>query len=330
MWNEVVIFPFTNVLLLIYTWLGNNFTIALILLTVGVRLLLVPLTFRQQKSQARMQELQPKIKEIQDKYKKQPEKMQQELQKIGYNPTAMLGGCLPTLIQFPVLIGMYQSILRAIPATPLQMMDLHNAVYANWFPNLASLIPVQSHLLWMDLSQPDRLYLDFLPWGIPILPIIVVLTTVLQQKVMMPPSQGSGQDQSAQMQRSMTTMMPLMFGFFALQFASGLSIYFITANIVSILQFGLINRERLEWKTTSILGAFEIPMPQFAPATASATAGKQKKISAPTQPEPAAKAAQSDGAKKDGSKAPISKGKRRRKKNQQIRARQAKAGTKKR
>ena len=87
---------------------------------------------------------------------------------------------------------------------------------------------------------------------------------------------GDGKDQAAQMQRSMMTMMPLMFGFFALQFASGLSIYFITANIVTILQFGILNRERLEWKDTNILGFFSIPFPTFAPATAAATSGSAR------------------------------------------------------
>lgn len=326
MFNTIIVFPFTNALLLIYTWVGNNFTLALILLTVGVRVLMIPLTLKQQKSQVRMQELQPKIKEIQDKYKKQPEKMQAELKKIGYNPSAMLGGCLPTLVQFPVLIGMYQSILRGIPATPLQMMNLHNAIYPEWFPDLANLIPVQAQLFWMDLSQPDRLYLDFLPWGIPILPVFVVLTTFLQQKMMTPPSMGDGKDQAAQMQRSMMTMMPLMFGFFALQFASGLSIYFITANIVTILQFAILNRERLEWKDTSIFGLFQIPFPTFSPATAAATSGSARN----TKKLPANNPSSSEEPKEKKTTAtPASKGKRRRKHKQQLRARNAKAGGKK-
>mgnify|MGYP001422806123 CR=1 FL=1 len=122
MWNQLVIFPFTNSLLMLYKLMGS-FTLSLILLTVAIRLLLIPLTAKQQKSQMKMQAMQPEIKRIQAKYKGEPERMQKELQKIGYSPASMLAGCLPMFIQFPILIGMYRSILRAIPAAPLQMID---------------------------------------------------------------------------------------------------------------------------------------------------------------------------------------------------------------
>ena len=168
------------------------------------------------------------------------------------------------LVQFPVLIGMYRSILHAIPSTPLQMIDLYKAVYSSVFPNFSELIPVKRHLWWMDLTQPDRLYIPLFPdLGIPILPVLVYLTTVLQQK-MMTPSVSDPTDQSAQMQRSMMTMMPLMFAFFALQFASGLSIYFVTANIAMIAQFFFLNRERIEWTRLKLPGGMGMPFPGLA------------------------------------------------------------------
>lgn len=266
MWNQIIIYPFTNALLLLYVWMGHNFAIAIILLTIIIRLLLIPLTAKQQKSQTKMQEMQPEIKRVQEKFKGEPERMQKELQKIGYNPASMLAGCLPMLVQFPILIGMYRSILHAIPSTPLQMMDLYQAVYRSVFPNFSELIPVKRQLLWMDLTQPDRLYLPFLPdVGIPLLPVLVYLTTVMQQKMMTPPS-ADPSDQSAQMQRSMMTMMPLMFAFFALQFASGLSLYFITANIAMIAQFYLLNREKLEWTLLKLPGGLGIRFPTMAAA----------------------------------------------------------------
>ncbi len=289
MWNQLIIFPFTNTLLLLYGWLGNSFVLSLILLTLLIRLLLIPLTAKQQKSQAKMQAMQPEIKRVQAKYKGEPERLQKELKKIGYNPASMLGGCLPMLIQFPILIGMYRSILRAIPAAPLQMVDLYQAAYPSWFPDFHKMMPVNRRFLWMDLSQPDRLYLPFYPdVGIPFLPVLVYLTTVLQQKMMTPPT-ADPSDQSAQMQRSMMTMMPLMFAFFALQFSSGLSIYFVTANIATIAQYMYLNRERLEWANMKMPGGLQLRIPSVAAAPApSKMSPKPSTMGTPANPTPAA------------------------------------------
>ncbi len=313
MWNQLIIFPFTNTLLLLYGWLGNSFVLSLILLTLLIRLLLIPLTAKQQKSQAKMQAMQPEIKRVQEKYKGEPERMQKELKKIGYNPASMLGGCLPMLIQFPILIGMYRSILRAIPAAPLPMVDLYQAAYPSWFPDFHKMIPVNRRFLWMDLSQPDRLYLPFYPnVGIPILPVLVYLTTVLQQKMMTPPT-ADPTDQSAQMQRSMMTMMPLMFAFFALQFSSGLSIYFITANIATIAQYMFLNRERLEWNNVKMPGGLRLLLPTIAAApVTSKVSPKLSMAGTPANPTPTAEKKIS------------------RRKAKRLRARKAKGGARKR
>ncbi len=289
MWNQLVIYPFTNSLLLLYKVMGDSFTLSLIILTLAIRLLLMPLTAKQQKSQMKMQAMQPDIKRIQEKYKGEPERMQKELQKIGYSPASMLAGCLPMFIQFPILIGMYRSIMHAIPAAPLQMIDLYKAAYQSWFPEFHKMIPVERTFLWMDLSQPDRLYLPFYPdIGIPILPVLVYLTTVLQQKMMTPPT-ANPSDQSAQMQRSMMTMMPLMFAFFALQFSSGLSIYFITANIATIAQYMYLNHERLEWTSVKIPGGMQLRLPSVAAAPAtSKVSAKPSTVGTPANPTPAA------------------------------------------
>mgnify|MGYP001350692046 CR=1 FL=1 len=242
MWNQLVIFPFTNSLLLLYKVMGDSFTLSLIILTLAIRLLLMPLTAKQQKSQMKMQAMQPDIKRIQEKYKGEPERMQKELQKIGYSPASMLAGCLPMFIQFPILIGMYRSIMHAIPAAPLQMIDLYKAAYQSWFPEFHKMIPVERIFLWMDLSQPDRFYLEILSGiGVPVLPLFVYITTVLQQK-MMTPSNADPNDQSAQMQRSMMTMMPLMFAAFMFTFPSGLVLYFCSNILLTIGQQWLINR----------------------------------------------------------------------------------------
>ena len=223
-WTQIVLQPMLNVMLLLYNFFGQNFAAAIAILTVAIRLATLPLTLPQQKSAKKMQEVQPKLQALQKKYKDDKEKLaqaQMELYKeAGVNP---LGGCLPMLIQFPIWIGLYQSIARVIGAGPLQLVDLATNVYAGLLPLLSPLVPIKSQFLWLDLGKPDPLY---------ILPVLVVTTSWFQQKVMTAPSTDP---QSSSMNQSMQIMMPLMMGFFSLQFSSGLALYFVISNVVGIV-----------------------------------------------------------------------------------------------
>ncbi len=157
-----------------------------------------------------------------------------ELAALGFGPGSMLGGCLPMFIQFPVLIGLYQSITYAMAVSPLALLDLYHAIYP-FFPNFDKLIPVNSHFLWLNLALPDPFF---------VLPALVVATTWLQQQVMTPATQAGADPQSAQMTKSMGMSMTIMFGFMSLQFASGLSIYFVVSNLVSLVQYGLATEQQ--------------------------------------------------------------------------------------
>ena len=109
--DTFIINPMTNALLLLYDLLSNNFVLAIAIFTVLIRLVTLPLNLRQQKSSIKMQEMQPQIQAIQKKYKDNPAKMQEEFKRIGYNPAESLAGCLPLLLQFPILIGLYRAII---------------------------------------------------------------------------------------------------------------------------------------------------------------------------------------------------------------------------
>lgn len=231
MWDTLILNPMINTLLLLYDFLGNNFILAITVFTVVIRLLTLPLNLRQQRSSMRMQEMQPQIQKIQKKYRDNPQKMQEEFQKIGYNPLDTLTGCLPLLIQFPILFGLYQAILQVLSATPEALFDLTQRV-APWI-DLTALLPVDNQFLWMNLGQPDpRL----------VLPLLVFATMFLQQKLLSPTmsskSNDDGDDDNpmASMTQSMQYTMPIMFGFFSLQFPAGLSIYFVLSNIIGIGQ----------------------------------------------------------------------------------------------
>src|SRR4030065_193088 len=168
MWNSLILDPMVNSLLWIYDVLANNFGLAIIVFTILVRLITYPLTSQQMKSTQKMQELQKskKWQEMQKKYKDNREQMAQEQMKLykemGASP---FGSRLPTLIQFPIIIGLYQAIIRALAVTPIQLLDLSTHIYP--FIQGSSLIPLNNRFLWMDLSQPERLIIFGV--GIPVL-----------------------------------------------------------------------------------------------------------------------------------------------------------------
>ena len=180
--------------------------------------------------------------DIQKKYKDDKEKLAQEqmsfYKELGISPFA---SCLPSLIQIPIIFALYQSIMRSLAATPGQLLILTRSVYSFSYPG-SDLVPLNSQFLWMNLGQPERVYMFGV--GIPLLAIIVAITTYVQSKVTMPASNPN--DQGAMMNKMMALYMPLLLGYFALTFASGLSIYFITGNLVGIAQYALLGK--VNWR----------------------------------------------------------------------------------
>ena len=257
MWQTIIVNPFTNALLMIYKLIGGNFGIAIILFTILIRVITHPLMVSQIKGSTKMQEMQSSKEwlEIQKKYKDDKEKLAQEQMKyykaIGYNP---LSSCLPSIIQIPLIFGLYQSIMRAMAASPEQLLTLTRTVYS--FIPTGNLLPLNSKFLWMNLGQPERIYAFGI--AIPFLAIIVAITTYIQSKVTMPPSTNP-KDQGAMMGKMMTLYMPLLLGYFALTFASGLSVYFIVGNLIGIAQYALLGK--VNWRAL-------LPGQKAAPALA--------------------------------------------------------------
>jgi YidC/Oxa1 family membrane protein insertase len=244
MWDLLIFNPMVNSLLFIYDSLFHNFALAIILFTVLIRLLTLPLTLQQQRSTQRMQELQgsKRWQDMQKKYKGDKQKMQEEQLKlyreVGFNP---LSGCLPLLIQFPILIGLYQSISRALALGPPQLLDLAKRIYA-FVPS--TLVPVQSRFLAWDLGQPERLLSPHvLGIGIPVLTLLVVITSWLQTKLTTPPSADA---QSRQMSTMMSLYLPLLIGYFSYSYASGLALYFLVSNILTVVQYAAMGK--VNWR----------------------------------------------------------------------------------
>jgi YidC/Oxa1 family membrane protein insertase len=258
---EFIISVVTTVMLYIYNLVGGNFGVAIILFTVLIRLATHPLMAAQIRSSTKMQELMgsKEWQNTQKKYKDDKEKLGAEQMRLySENGISPFSSCLPTFIQLPILIALYQSITRSLGTSPLQLLQLGRntfsfldliksipAVGQYLFIDASKLIPLHSQFLWMNLGQPEGVKLAFLPFAIPTLAIVVALTTFVQSKLTMPPSANPG-DQSAQMNSMMSIYMPLLLGYFALTFASGLSVYFITSNVIGILQYAMLGR--VNWK----------------------------------------------------------------------------------
>jgi YidC/Oxa1 family membrane protein insertase len=194
-----------------YGYVGN-YGVAIILVTVVVKILFHPLTHKSMVSMRRMQKLQPKIKAIQEKHRKKKkdvesrQKMNEEMmalyKKEGVNP---LGGCLPLLLQMPVLFAFYSLLMVSI--------EIRQAPFYLWIK---------------DLSQPDPYYVT---------PIVMGITMLLQQRMSQPPAAAG-----SELQMRMMKWMPVFFTWLFLSFPSGLVLYWLTNNVLSIVQQRWINK----------------------------------------------------------------------------------------
>ncbi len=188
--------PLFYVLRFLYEY-TQNYGVAIILLTCGIKLLFVPLQYKSYKSMQGMQKIQPKIQAVQARFKEDRERLNRELMKLykehKVNP---VGGCLPMLLQMPVFISLFNILYMTV--------DLRKAPFILWIT---------------DLSIPDPYY---------VLPILMGASMVIQQKIMpttMDPTQAK-----------MMLMLPVFLTFLFLTFPAGLVIYWLTNNVLTIMQ----------------------------------------------------------------------------------------------
>ena len=212
-----------NFVVMLSHYLFGSFGLTIIVLTIIIRTLMYPLTVKQLRVSKAMQTVQAQVAELRQKYGKDKQKLAQEQMKL-YKQSGMspMGCVLPMLVQMPVWIALYQSIIRVLAVVPEDFLKLSQHLYPSW--TLAfSQVPLQNQFLWLDLASPDPLYL---------LPILVGGTMWVQQKMTTTPSADPTQKSQGQI---MLWMMPLMFAFFTLTFFSGLALYWIASNIIGIV-----------------------------------------------------------------------------------------------
>lgn len=177
----------------------HSYGLAIILLTIAVRVVIMPLYHGQLKYMRKMQEMQPEIKRIQAKYKGDPQRLNQETMDVykraGTNP---LSGCVPMIVQLPILWALYSALLR---------FPYHGLRSFLWLPSL---------------SHPDPFY---------ILPVLVAASTFWQTRVTMP---AGGADRSQQMITYI--MMPALLFFISMRYPSGLSLYWLFSTLFTVAQ----------------------------------------------------------------------------------------------
>ena len=201
-WNQYIVYPLSLFIIKCAEFFGGSFGLSIIVVTLIIRLLILPLMIKQTKSSKAMQALQPEMQKLKEKYSSKDQKTQQKLQQEtmalfqqhGVNP---LAGCFPLVIQMPILIGFYHAIVRT------QEIKAHD-------------------FLWFQLGAPDPFY---------ILPLIAGVTTFIQQKMMM----AGTANQNPQM-AMMLWLMPIMIIIFAINFPAALSLYWVVGNIFMIVQ----------------------------------------------------------------------------------------------
>ena len=220
-WDLIILNPLINSMI----WLSDNvlfgsFGLTIILLTVVVRGLMYPLTMKQIHATKAMQELTPKLNEIKKKYAKDKEKLAKEQMKLFRESGVSTTGCLiPTLVQLPIWIALYQSIIRVMAVTPEDFLNLSDRLYA--WDGLYTALPIDNNFLFLDMTQPSL-----------IMAVLVGLGMYVQQKMTATKAVDAQQASTAKLTQ---TMMPLLFAFFATIFPSGLALYWFVSTVIQVV-----------------------------------------------------------------------------------------------
>lgn len=263
MFDFLVVNPLTNLIILFYQIFGQNLGLAIIFFTIFLRILMLPLTIRQIRLQRKMAELQPKLQELQAKRKDPKQVTAEEMALMKQTASSCLGGCIPFLIQIPILIGLSMVITRISGAA--SNADFNNILLP--FLDQNGTEKFHTGFLGFDIAKrPSEVgmsnFLNFLPYGILI--VLLVITQFIQSKLMYffqkkrskvnekkqkknKPNQKKLADkdlEKQQMQEEMQKMMqmqttyflPFIVGVGAFSFPAALGVYWFTSNLFAILQ----------------------------------------------------------------------------------------------
>ena len=223
LWNLIIsltLQPMINILIVLSNWLFGSFGRSIIGLTIVARALMYPLTIKQLRATKAMQSLQPKIAELKKKYGKDKDKLAKEQVRLYKESGVSPAGCiLPMLVQLPVWIALFWSIMKVLAVTPEQFLGLSQYLYS--WSVVYSMVPLGNEFIGLNLAEGNIL-----------IAIVVGGTMWAQQKMVIVPSADPKQKAQSQM---MLWTMPLMFGLLSLTFPSGLALYWVVSNVITIV-----------------------------------------------------------------------------------------------
>jgi len=245
-WDDLFINPLINALVVLDMVTLGQFGLAIILFTLLLRIATIPFTIRQLESTRAMQAAQPRMQEIQKKYK-DPKRRQEEMLKLyrehNINP---LGCFMPMLIQMVVFIALYRALVHLVGGSPESLIGLSQRLYPIEF--LHGQVPLEQHFLWLNLGSADTTFA---------LPLLVGLSTYVQQRLTITPNASP---QMQQQQQMMTWMMPMMLVFLTLSLPSGVGVYWVTTNVFSLFaSYYVYGRRILGWRQLLPSATVEAP-----------------------------------------------------------------------
>jgi len=235
--------PLTNLFVVLGAVTGSA-GIAVILLTIIIRVITLPLTLKQMHSTRVMAMLSPRMQEIQRKYKDPRRRSEEQMRlykELGINP---LGCASSMILQFPILIALYRTFIVAVGEAPESLIQLSQRLYPIGFVQGA--LPLNAEFLWLHLGRPDAI----------ILPVCVAASTYVLQKMTMMPAT----DERTRAQNSMMNMMmPLLFGWITISLPSGLGLYYALSNIIGMLmQYLYVGGGAINWR--ALIGLSQDPV----------------------------------------------------------------------
>jgi len=218
-WTRILALALLRTLKLFHR-IAPNYGVDIILLTVAIRLLLLPMSIKSQRSMMRLQRLQPQVERIREKFKDDRDRLNREMVDLyKRNHVNPMGGCAPMALQLPIFIGLYYALSNAV--------ELRHSPFVGWI---------------RDLSAPDCLRIPGMPplpmtecGGIPVLVLLMGISTFLQQWMTPQTADPS--------QQRMMMLMPIVFTVMLVNFPAGLSLYYLSSNVVGVIQQYVLNRE---------------------------------------------------------------------------------------
>lgn len=220
LWNTILLRPVLNLLILLSKYLLDSFGLAIIVLTVLIRLIALPLNLRQLRSARSMRDLQPQIQELRKKYAKDKQKLGEETMKLYKGRSVSFLGCLiPMVIQLPIWIALYQSVAQALAASNENLFGLSKNLYSG--SAIQGVLPLSHHFLGLDLLRGNI--------------IMAILVAGSMWAIGRLSSQASADPTQETMINLMQWILPLLFGLMAITLPAGLSLYWVTSNVIGLV-----------------------------------------------------------------------------------------------